>query len=246
LEVSVDAIWHDVECGAYDADLALWEALAADHGDPVLDLGCGTGRVALHLARHGFRVWGVDSDLELTAELARRAQEASLPLTVVTADVRTLELEPAFPLALAPMQLLQMLGGEAERLKALDRITAQLLPGGVLAAAIVEDAPEDAVGDGLDPLPDVREVGGWIYSSQPLEIRVDAAAISVSRLRQTVSPDGELAERVSIDRLDLLDASALEAEAARVGLHSAGRRRIDTTEAHVGSTVVVLSRAEEG
>ncbi len=41
------AIWHDAECGAYAADLALWEELAAAAGGPVLDLGCGTGRVAL-------------------------------------------------------------------------------------------------------------------------------------------------------------------------------------------------------
>src|SRR5205814_1983430 len=36
-------IWHDVECGAYDGDLRLWEELAAVHGDPILELGAGTG-----------------------------------------------------------------------------------------------------------------------------------------------------------------------------------------------------------
>ena len=50
------AIWHDVECGAYGADLALWEELATAAGGPVLDLGCGTGRVVLHLARRGHAV----------------------------------------------------------------------------------------------------------------------------------------------------------------------------------------------
>ena len=40
-------VWHDVECGRYSADLALWRELAAREPGPVLDVGAGTGRVAL-------------------------------------------------------------------------------------------------------------------------------------------------------------------------------------------------------
>ena len=49
-------IWHDVECGGYRADLPYWVALARAHGGPVLDIGAGTGRVALALARDGHAV----------------------------------------------------------------------------------------------------------------------------------------------------------------------------------------------
>jgi SAM-dependent methyltransferase len=56
----MNVIWHDVECGAYAEDLFLWRSLAAEHGDPVLDVGAGTGRVALDLARHGHRVTALD------------------------------------------------------------------------------------------------------------------------------------------------------------------------------------------
>ncbi len=35
-------VWHDVECGAYAADLPLWVELAAEHGGPVLDLSACT------------------------------------------------------------------------------------------------------------------------------------------------------------------------------------------------------------
>jgi len=52
------AIWHDIECGAYTADLPLWEELAA--GGAVLDVGAGTGRVALRLARAGCAMTAVD------------------------------------------------------------------------------------------------------------------------------------------------------------------------------------------
>ncbi len=40
-------VWHDIECSAYRADLPLWRELAAEYGDPILDVGAGTGRVAL-------------------------------------------------------------------------------------------------------------------------------------------------------------------------------------------------------
>ena len=49
--MSAAAAWQDVECGAYSADLEAWERLAAASEGPMLELGSGTGRVCLHLAR---------------------------------------------------------------------------------------------------------------------------------------------------------------------------------------------------
>ena len=70
--------WHDVECASYSADLPLWGELAEEHGGPVLDLGCGTGRVALDLARRGHDLTALDSDAELVRELAARARGLAL------------------------------------------------------------------------------------------------------------------------------------------------------------------------
>ena len=50
--------WHDTECGSYDADLPLWRELAG--AGPVLDVGAGTGRVALDLAARGASVTALD------------------------------------------------------------------------------------------------------------------------------------------------------------------------------------------
>jgi protein-L-isoaspartate O-methyltransferase len=80
---AADAVaWHDTECGAYGADLALWEELTA-HGGPVLELGAGTGRVALHLARAGREVIAIERDAELAAEQERRAAAGGLRPTVM-------------------------------------------------------------------------------------------------------------------------------------------------------------------
>lgn len=238
--MSVAAIWHDVECGSYDADLALWEELAAGAGGgPVLDLGCGTGRVALHLARRGYPVIGLDLDTELIATLAERAE--ALPIETIVADARDFRLDREVGLALAPMQTLQLLPDAGGRVACLRHIASHLRPGGRFAAAILEDMPEPD--DSPPPLPDVREVDGWVYSSLAVEAAVGSGEIFIHRVRQTVSPAGELAEEDNEVRITTFPAAQLEAEAAAVGLIPFERREIPPTEIHVGSTVVVLEKA---
>ena len=238
--MSATAIWHDVECGSYTADLELWEQLAEEADGVVLDLGCGTGRVATHLARRGFTVVGLDADPDLIAALAERARD--LPLQPVLADARGFELDTDITLALAPMQLIQLLSGSADRLECLGCIAAHLLPGGRIALAIVERLPEP---DGeAPPLPDVREVEGWVYSSLPVDSAENDGEIAIRRLRQTVSPVGALSEERNEVRIRTLAAEQLEREGEEVGLVAHERHTIPPTDLHVGSTVVVLGRAE--
>lgn len=251
---STAAIWHDVECGSYDADLPLWEELAEAHGGPVLELGCGTGRVALHLARRGHRVYGLDRDRELLDVLADRAAElrpsavgkesvaATKPSVVpVQADARSFELPEPVALALAPTHLLQLLPDAADRTECLRTVATALRPGGLLAAAIIEGMPE---ADGAPPpLPDVREVDGWVYSSLAVEAAVGPGEILIRRLRHAVSPEGELSEEPNEVRIATFSAASLEAEAEAAGLRPAGRREIPETDLHVGSVVVLLERS---
>jgi SAM-dependent methyltransferase len=236
------AIWHDVECGAYSADLRVWDELADRCGDPILELGAGTGRLAIHLARRGHRVIGLDHDATLIAAQGERA--AGLPVTPLLADARGFELPQPVALALAPMQLLQMLADRAERHACLDSLAAQLLPGGRVAAAMVEGMPEPEEGDDAPLVPDVREVDGWVYSSLPLEAVVGPENIVVHRLRQKVSPMGELTDEPDSVTICTLTADELEAEAAEVGLVPIERIYIDATDDHVGSTVVVLGQED--
>ncbi len=93
----------------------------------MLELGCGTGRVALHLARRGHEVIGLDSDPELLAVLAERG--AGQPLSTVEADARDFLLERPASLILAPTHLLQLLADASERAEALRCIAAALRPG---------------------------------------------------------------------------------------------------------------------
>jgi SAM-dependent methyltransferase len=247
----MNAIWHDVECGAYAADLPLWEELAERQGGTVLELGCGTGRVALHLARRGHEVVGLDVDPELLAVLRERASdfrhsgvglEPEALVKPLLADARDFELDSLASLVLAPTHLLQLLSGPGERAESLRCIAAALRPGGLLAAAIIEELPE---ADGAPPpLPDVREVDGWVYSSLATEVAVGPDELLVRRLRQTVSPEGSLSEEPNEIRIATFAAETLESEAAAFGLVPAGRREIPPTDLHVGSLVVLLERSK--
>jgi SAM-dependent methyltransferase len=223
-------IWHEVECGSYDADLKLWVALAGAVDGPILELGCGGGRALSHLARRGYDVHGLDLDSRLIAEMP----------TAQRGDARDFDLGRKFGLVLAPMQLVQLLAGEEERIACLRCAAAHLAPGGLAAFAIVEEMPEPI--DASPPLPDTREVDGWVYSSLPIEARVADGEIRVRRLRQTVSPAGELSEELHELSLRELEAATLEDEARRAGLAPVGRRTVPPTEDHVGSTVVLLEK----
>jgi SAM-dependent methyltransferase len=233
------AIWHDVECGSYEADLCLWERLADDASGPVLDLGCGTGRVALHLARRGHAVTGVDLSAPLIAELDRRAAAEELPARGALGDARELDLGQAFGLVLAPMQLIQVLGGDAERIACLRSIARHLAPMARGAVAVAPDL-EEAGGSGPPPLPDVREIDGWICSSLPIAVRATAEGFIVTRLRQTVSPAGEMSEERSDVHLHRLSAERLAAEAAEAGLTVVEEIEVAASEDHVGSVVAIL------
>jgi SAM-dependent methyltransferase len=242
-ELGSEVVWHDVECGAYAADLAVWAEVAAAAAGPVLELGAGTGRVALDLARRGIEVVAVDSSDELIAELARRADAAGLRIETLCADARELALGREFAAVIAPMQLVHLLGGERGRAAGLAAARAHLRAGGALAAALLaDDATVDGEG-GNSVLPDVREVDGWVCSSLPLEVAVVDGGIEVRRLRQLVSPAGELSERTASVHLDRVTPEAFEREAVAAGLEPRERIVVPPTDDHVGSVISVLEVA---
>ena len=235
-----EPIWHDVECGAYIADLALWEELAAQATGPILELGAGTGRVALELVGHGHEVVALDSSEPLLAALRERASAGRLELEIVVGDVRSFRLGRRFATVIAPMQFVHLMRGPGERAEMLATVAAHLAPGGVFAAALLDDEAVSGQMTGPPPLPDVREVDGWVYSSLPVEVADVVGGIEVRRLRQAVSPHGELDEHTDSIRLDTIGAGDLEIEAAMHGLVPRERIRVPATAEHVGSIVCVL------
>ena len=234
------AVWHDLECGSYTADLAFWRALAERTGGPVLDVGAGTGRTALELAREGHEVTAVDLDDELLEALRERAGE--LEVTTLVADARAFWLGTTFPLIIVPMQTVQLLGGSEGRAAFLECAAFHLDSPGVLAIAIAHDLELFDVSDvpTAGPLPDVVEHDGVVYSSRPMAVRAHDDGFVLERRRETVTATGEHTAEQDLIHLDRLDPDTLEAEAEAAGLRPASRLEIAPTEDYVGSTVVML------
>ena len=246
----MSVLWHDLECGSYAEDLPLWRSLAAEHGDPVLDIGAGTGRVALDLAGAGYRVTALDRDPELLAALAARASGRNVQImdassqalvTTVVADARDFDLGERFPLIIVPMQTIQLLGGPDGRASFLACALRHLLPGGALAIAIAEALDLYDVTDGVpSPTPDIRELDGVVYSSRPVAVRADPDGFVLERLRETVAVAGERTVEHDLIRLDRLTARGLEREGRAAGFTRVQRARVRETADYVGSEVVIL------
>jgi len=237
--MSARAIWHDIECGGYTEDLAFWRALADRTGGPVLDVGAGTGRTTLELARAGHSVVAIDLHDDLLEELRERA--GGLDVATVAADARAFGIGTVFALIIVPMQTVQLLGGPDARAGFLECAGFHLTPGGVLAIAIADDLELFEVADGAaGPLPDVREADGVVYSSRPTAVRDDGDGFVLERRRETVTAAGEHVVEQDRIRLDRLDADTLEREGEAAGLRPASRMEIEATDEYVGSTVVMF------
>src|SRR5829696_1402846 len=122
--------------GPGEGDVAFYVRLAAERGGPVLEVGCGTGRVAVALAEQGFEVVGVD----LSGAMLRQAQNrrARLPaevaarLALLQADMTTLALGREFTLILTPSRVFQFALTTAAQRATLRALRRHLRPDGQL------------------------------------------------------------------------------------------------------------------
>ena len=236
--MNIDAIWHDLECGGYTEDLALWRELAARSGGPVLDVGAGTGRVTLAVAASGVDVVALDVAAPLLAALACRA--AGLPVETVVADARELCLGRRFALILVPMQTLQLLGGPAGRTAFLARALEHLQPGGRVVAALADAMESFDDEHDMPPPPDACEILGVRYSSQLLRVVDDGERAAIHRRRETVLADGRDDVQDVVVHLDRVTGDEVASEGRHIGFIAEPHLYIRETERYLGSTVVVL------
>jgi SAM-dependent methyltransferase len=235
-----DVIWHDVECGRYDADLGLWRELAAQAAGPILDVGAGTGRVTLDLARSGHEVVALDLDPALLAVLEQRARAERLPVETVVADAGNFELARRdFAIVMAPMQTIQLLRPEGRR-GFLRCARAHVAPGGLVPIALADALECFDAEHVLLPVPDRLFVDGAMYSSQPVALRDHGATVVIERIREILTADGRRSATDNILHLDKVTIAELEDEGRAAGLTPLPTRILPPTEEHVGTSVVML------
>jgi SAM-dependent methyltransferase len=124
-------------------DIPFWRRLALRAPGPVLELGCGTGRVSRPLAAAGVRLVGVDRSAAMLERAASRAGRKARKPAFVRADIRALPFGPAaFSMVLAPYGILQSLLRDRDLAATFDAVAHVLPPGGVFGIDLVPDVPQ--------------------------------------------------------------------------------------------------------
>jgi ubiquinone/menaquinone biosynthesis C-methylase UbiE len=127
-------------------DIAFWSAFAdrANLSAPILELGCGTGRVAIPVARDGNTVIGIDRSASMLDRARRRVRRAKLQSRVklIRGDIRHLPFpDKTFPLVMAPYGILQSLLEETLLMDTLKEVRRVLAGDGLFGLELVADLP---------------------------------------------------------------------------------------------------------
>ncbi len=141
------------------SDVAFYVHMATAAGGPVLELGCGTGRVLIPTARAGVEVVGLDASPHMLAacraHLAREPDELRARVALVAGDMRDFDLGRTFALVTIPFRPFQHLTGVADQLACLATVRRHLVDGGTLVFdvfnpsldALAAEKPGVEVGD---------------------------------------------------------------------------------------------------
>jgi SAM-dependent methyltransferase len=140
------AIYDAIYGGREDA--GFWWAAAAAAKGPLLELGCGTGRVLLPLARAGFEITGLDLSAPMlqrcSAKLQEESQEIRDRARLVAADMTAFDLGRRFAAILCPFAGFQQLRRVDQQLACLDRCRRHLRPQGRLVLDLPNPDPAPA------------------------------------------------------------------------------------------------------
>lgn len=139
------ARWYDLDQGTFEEDLAFYLSLARRTGSPILELGCGTGRLVLALGRAGHQVVGVDYVAPML-DRARAKVEAADPAVarqvhLVQADFCRLDLSRRFALAILAVNTLMHVDDPQKQAAVIRRAFHHLRPGGWLVVDLFHPHP---------------------------------------------------------------------------------------------------------
>lgn len=121
---------YDLEEEDHDEDRPLTEQWARSFGGPLLDLACGTGRIALRLAAQGYQVTGVDIVPEMIAWASQKAATRAVSIEWVVADARTFQIHKQFPFMYMLGNAFQHFLTRADQEALLARVREHLTPEG--------------------------------------------------------------------------------------------------------------------
>jgi SAM-dependent methyltransferase len=189
-------------------DVAFYAEEATRSGGPVLELGVGTGRVAVPIAASGIRVVGVDLSAGMLEVARERAELAGVEVDLRQGDMRDPPVEGEFPLVLIPFRSLLHMETDRDRRTALRAIAAHLAPTGRLIFDVFAPAADDIAdthGRWLEREPGIWERADWDEQTRTLILRVrggdsesemSLAWLSVAEWRELLRAEGYTVDAV--------------------------------------------------
>lgn len=168
-------------------DISFYIRQAALCGGDILDIGAGSGRIAIPLARAGFRVWALDLSPAMMAQLLQKIPrlpvEEAARIHPVYGDMRDFTLDRKFSLVIIPFRGFQALVEDEDRGRCLSAIHRSLEDNGVLIVTFFKTPPDilESWGDG-----GLREVFDW---EAPLP---DGGVVRRYHVKKRVNPNKQV------------------------------------------------------
>ncbi|MBV8397060.1 MAG: class I SAM-dependent methyltransferase [Actinobacteria bacterium] len=183
-------------------DVGFYVEEAKRSGGPVVELGVGTGRIAVPIAVEGLEVIGVDSSKGMLDVARERAALAGVELDLRFGDFREPPVEGEYPLVIIPFRSLLHMQTDEDRRAALRAARSLLAPAGRFVFDVFTPGPEDIAethGLWLEREPGIFERADWNEESQTLTLRVrgegteaelSLAWLSVPEWRELLKDEG--------------------------------------------------------
>jgi SAM-dependent methyltransferase len=158
-------------------DVAFYVEEAVRSGGPVVELGVGTGRIAIPTAAAGIAVVGIDASAEMLAVAREQAELGGVTglIEFRHGDLRDPQLDGAFPLVTIPFRSLLHMETDRDRRAALAAVRGLLAPGGRLVFDVFTPSDEDVAetdGRWLEREPGIWERADWDLEARTLILRV--------------------------------------------------------------------------
>ena len=160
-------------------DVAFYVEEARRSGGPVVELGVGTGRIAIPIAADGIRVIGVDSSRGMLDVCARRAALAGVALDQRVGDLRDPPVTERVPLVICPFRSFLHMQTDEDRHTALARVHDLLLPDGSFVFDVFTPGADDIAqthGRWLEREPGIFELAEWDETARTLTLAVRGPA----------------------------------------------------------------------
>ena len=138
----LDGRHYDLAYSNFTEDVDFWVGQARRYGGPVLELACGTGRIAIPLAREGFEVTGIDLAESMLEQAERNSQEEGLDIEWAKADMRHFSLGKTFLLIICPSQSISRMVTIEDLEECLSRVKEHLKPDGLFIMELYNPSME--------------------------------------------------------------------------------------------------------